>query len=479
MLVVMSGASNVRRHGSKISGLLQKTDPCVDSMRTFMEEQTESEECASAIPGLSCESVAGMFAGQATPDTYTAPLTEACCKKTPYDVFMERVPGTCVNDLGGLLGGLEYSDSALYVIDMQNDFVGTKENAGSFRLPCNKEAQEYAERVGKFTEQFAANGGKVMFSLDYHPKTHCSFDGSCKNLDTNGESGNPSEPNYSPNKGRYLNAFPPHCLYECASGEVCKPSEDGGARMHDRIRNATKEIKNGDMAVLYKGFHEDYESFAAIKHSIKDMAPTARDAELTGGWALKNWKQKPMPDDSNRPTAAQFSKPEGDMVSASTILEDWGVKNLFVIGLVFDFCVGETAMYAKATGIENVVVIADLTRPAVDGKPNVLPPVPAAGEDGASMGKEAMGILFGASPGDGNPLSGAKLSTGAHMKKVQDALEKTGVCVLKTQDQAEGLFQPVDPLDAAFEAQYKANGRFKSTPKDVNFKGRKRSLSAN
>merc|ERR1740130_1254011 len=347
MLVVMSGASNVRRHGSKISGLLQKTDPCVDSMRTFMEEQTESEECASAIPGLSCESVAGIFAGQATPDTYTAPLTEACCKKTPYDVFMERVPGTCVNDLGGLLGGLEYSDSALYVIDMQNDFVGTKENAGSFRLPCNKEAQEYAERVGKFTEQFAANGGKVMFSLDYHPKNHCSFDGSCKNLDTNGESGNPSEPNYSPNKGRYLNAFPPHCLYECAPKAqhdpldaafeaqhkpVCKPTEDGGAKLHDRMRDATKKIMDGekyeagDMAVLYKGFHEDYESFAAIKHTIKDMKDAA-DGKLTGGWALKNWKQKPMPDDTNRPTAAQFSKPEGEgsedpdaMVSASTIL---------------------------------------------------------------------------------------------------------------------------------------------------------------
>jgi len=64
------------------------------------------------------------------------------------------------------------------------------------------------------------------------------------------------------------------------------------------------------------------------------------------------------------------------MRSVASIMNERGIDNIIVVGLVYDFCVKETAIFAteaKEAGVlkkqPKVTVIADLTRPAFDGKP--------------------------------------------------------------------------------------------------------------
>merc|ERR1711865_558779 len=176
--------------------------------------------------------------------------------------------------------------------------------------------------------------------------------------------------------------------------------------------------------------------------------PKDEETVRTGGWALGTVNTSDaaeivgapiMPDPTHRPTKAEFEDPEGEtsrMVSAADILEEWGTTDLYVVGLVYDCCVCETAMYAKnANPNMNVNVIGDLTRPALDGKPNALPPVLATSSKG--MSEEAWTNLWASGPYDqekagagdlgGNPISGAKQATVAHMEAVKAALKNAEV----------------------------------------------------
>jgi len=67
------------------------------------------------------------------------------------------------------------------------------------------------------------------------------------------------------------------------------------------------------------------------------------------------------------------------MITTAELLKKKGINKLFVCGLVFDYCVRDTAVYALSPqnmgdviGI-GVFVLSDLTRPAMDGSTQLIP----------------------------------------------------------------------------------------------------------
>merc|ERR1711862_345113 len=63
------------------------------------------------------------------------------------------------------------------------------------------------------------------------------------------------------------------------------------------------------------------------------------------------------------------------MRSITDIIKDKGITKMLVVGLVYDYCVSETSIFATeaaetgAIAEVDVQVLADYTRPSFDGKP--------------------------------------------------------------------------------------------------------------
>jgi len=124
----------------------------------------------------------------------------------------------------------------------------------------------------------------------------------------------------------------------------------------------------------------------------------------TGGFALPAERAKACHGKWNEeqcyPTKDEVDDPlNGGLRSIMTILNERKIKKIIVVGLVYDFCVKETAVFASeaarmvigglegwdAAGEAAVAVLADLTRPSFDGKPG-FPYTEELCQDGRSEG---------------------------------------------------------------------------------------------
>jgi len=325
--------------------------------------------------------------------------SECCAAGTEYDNFLlSDVPAMDANDL------VVDSETAIAIIDVQKDFT-----VGSFAQPCWGHGGEgFVSEIIKLVEKTSAAGGMVLASKDLHPSTHCSFEGEdhCKNTK------NYDEIKFTGDM-RYVNEFPSHCSFEFAKkgargtnfatpqqapdtpfckglvehvfggtappGHFCGNSTFFGAALDEKLQRALSKVPQDQVDIIFKGFNPDFDSFSAMPHLGNS---TAEEKMGTGGYAMPESRAKKCHKHWNRhycyPTKKELKDPSKHMRSIFDILNAKGIKKLYVVGLVYDFCVKETAIFGmeaakegkwNAGGDAEVKVIGNLARPSFDGKP--------------------------------------------------------------------------------------------------------------
>ncbi|CAE6945243.1 unnamed protein product [Symbiodinium sp. CCMP2456] len=149
-------------------------------------------------------------------------------------------------------------------------------------------------------------------------------------------------------KERYVNDFPSHCSFEWTNGTAVpqKAPETPFCKFMDSIEvkvpfcgnltfvgtdfdpalaEALSRVDRSQVEVVFKGFHQKYDSFSAMEHRETQEGAMSVDVEE---------------------------------------------MRIVVTGLVYDFCVKETAIFTRENSPSTEVwVLADLTRPSFDGKP--------------------------------------------------------------------------------------------------------------
>jgi len=351
------------------------------------------------IPGQS--EVEGLDAGFIywhAPDAmaYHWPLLAPCLETgtTTYDDFVKNQPK---------IDALPIDNSTLLlVIDMQNDFV-----TGSFKMPCANKIDYLTLGIANLIEATSRRGGTVIASMDYHSPSHCSFKG--KRNEATNEILADSETCHNEvfvteadkGMGRYHNMFPPHTQYDEIRGERGVPTYPMfGAKLEPRILHALGSAaetaeSNGDrkaVEIVFKGFNERVDSFSAMQHlSPGNTGTDLNEEDFTGAFALMEGTPQHCFSESPAfdcfPTRAQLDEPSTEMRSMTQIirrrLEERSIKQILVTGLVFDFCVKETAIYTKMfvdhlfppEKRPRVMIPMDLARPAMEGLPGVAGPL--------------------------------------------------------------------------------------------------------
>eukprot|EP01064_Diplonema_japonicum_P002097 TRINITY_DN11348_c0_g1_i1.p1 TRINITY_DN11348_c0_g1~~TRINITY_DN11348_c0_g1_i1.p1 ORF type:complete len:681 (+),score=187.21 TRINITY_DN11348_c0_g1_i1:1663-3705(+) len=239
----------------------------------------------------------------------------------------------------------------LLVIDMQNDFmpVGSMNpDGGRFVVP---EGDQTASNIAALIKSFAKAGGRVICTRDYHPFDHCSF---------------VSE------GGR----FAPHCVQGSVGSEFCKPIAESLKKLM-----ISKDKKNRNVDIAFKGFHEDIDSLGALPYSdaymkerlaMTDKEKAKREKVCpiqawTGAYVLKcsnmeKWDDNPDP--NAPPDILAFNHQNKEKYRLSEVVKEY--RKVFICGVALDYGVLDTAVSASEAGgkIEEVSIILDATRPA-------------------------------------------------------------------------------------------------------------------
>lgn len=371
----------------------------------------------AAIPDLPSLSDAAGAVGARIGQILATPgpnFLEGCCSAgTEFDRFL--LQNVTARDRSDLEIGPE---TALLVIDMQKDFT-----EGSFGQPCWSAGNGglglgFAYEVAGLIGSFASNGALIVASKDMHPHDHCSFQGEGENACMNTKDYESEERTADQ---RYVNEFPSHCSFEVSDdGQVvpqsapatpfcrslpagsrppfCSDDSFVGIAFDDVILEALSSAPVDQVEVVYKGFDTHFDSFSAMPHLSHLVVGTVDDEERarTGGYALPlerarnchgGWESHSCYPtiaeltDAGYTAGAEYTPPQlryGPMRSLPSILRNRSITKLVVVGLVYDFCVSETAIF----GVEgsqlwldsgaaggSITVLADLTRPSFDGKP--------------------------------------------------------------------------------------------------------------
>jgi len=128
-------------------------------------------------------------------------------------------------------------NSALIVVDMQNDFLP----GGALAV---KGGDQIIDGINKLARKFHEGGNYVVFSQDWHPKNHASFASSHKGK-------NPGDPIEGiPGIGPVL--WPDHCMQHTFGAEINK-----------RIK------KEYGIAIIRKGYRENIDSYSAFFENDK------------------------------------------------------------------------------------------------------------------------------------------------------------------------------------------------------------------
>lgn len=243
--------------------------------------------------------------------------------------------------------------SILWVIDMQNDFIDLpmeglsgpptfnpdNKNAGAFAV---SEGSAVIDELVTFMKTHAKQFEKIIFTRDWHPENHCSFDKS------------------------QVGTFPPHCIWNKL-----------GAAFNDTIvdtikrSNTTFTCNDRPVDILFKGHHQDTDSFSGVSWNA-DTGPEYpfKNRQLTTCCQTIDCKGKT----GARPLKPEFIKysletnincNDGVNCFAAdyTLPEPINDGEIFVVGLAGEFCVKDTAIMLKKNFPNTTVnVVQDLTR---------------------------------------------------------------------------------------------------------------------
>jgi nicotinamidase/pyrazinamidase len=158
---------------------------------------------------------------------------------------------------------IDFSQSALLVIDVQNDFCpaytardGKKRPAGA--LAVNR-GDRVIEPLNRAAEKFAKKKGKIIATQDWHPPGHVSFAASHPGKHANESI---TLPVSEEAVRRYLWQFPGS---DPLSGEITQilwpvhcVQDSAGAAFHDELRQDLFTL------VLRKGYRENLDSYSAF-----------------------------------------------------------------------------------------------------------------------------------------------------------------------------------------------------------------------
>ena len=224
----------------------------------------------------------------------------------------------------------------LYVIDMQYDFVNSE---GAFSVfdgeKCDTDINEF---LNTNNDKFK----KIIFSRDFHPKNHCSFNGD--------------------------NSFPKHCVIN-----------EKGANFTNNITTFINDNKD-KCKVVFKGFNKEIDSFGAEQYK-KDYCVLRQYGNCKGrhcGWVQNNsgkWQlghgggytlNNSTIDKDIADKVKDFNINNVTLFNLSKDIDIDDETNIFVCGLAGDFCVKDTAINLKGKFPKNnIYVINNLTRYAV------------------------------------------------------------------------------------------------------------------
>lgn len=304
----------------------------------------------------------------------------------------------------------DLAQSVLVIIDVQKDFTTDGLHLAGPPYPDSHPLSQVVPKpltfgnlldsfwvLDKAISEFAGEKGKfkkVIASRDYHPVDHCSFGeiqnkaGKC--LNKNDEkmclTANEMYDKRDCEK-RYQNDFPVHCVIpETLESDTCtspdtynveEPSWDNacwankdGSLLTDEIESILTRYE-GTADVVFKGYSKNVESFSAFKHVHSHMKE--ENKAKTGGCSPQSCK-----DLKCMPTVAELENKKKCQVIEDLIPED--AKSIIIVGLVYDFCVGESSLNAKESfPKKDVYVVADLARPAAQGVD--FAPVRSTGEE--------------------------------------------------------------------------------------------------
>eukprot|EP00940_MAST-03C_sp_MAST-3C-sp2_P001973 g1973.t1 len=132
---------------------------------------------------------------------------------------------------------------AIVVVDMQNDFMPVSSInplGGNFMVPGGHQASEVIVRLMR---HFDNAGALVVATRDYHPHDHVSF---------SGQGG----------------TNPPHCIQGHVGSFFYDPIKRELDRMFSNATKREKSKREGRLpVVVFKGFHEDVDSFSALRYT--------------------------------------------------------------------------------------------------------------------------------------------------------------------------------------------------------------------
>lgn len=322
--------------------------------------------------------------------------TTCCAEGTEYDHFvLNDVKAISSQDFMNKVD----ATTALIIVDVQKDFT-----TGSFGQPCwGAGGDGFVNKIDKLARNMAGKGATIIASKDFHPADHCSFEGQKPCSNTKGY----DDDAFHLGK-RYVNEFPSHCTYTLQGGRVV-PQEGGetpfcqnpghkklpacsdgfvGSALHPKIHDLMQDLGRANpkqAEIVFKGINKDYDSFSVIPHTVSEGKADfdKKEQEWTGGYAipLKRkegcYKDESVDGEKCLPTAMEIKDASNKMRSMQTIFKENGITNIVALGLVFDFCVKETAIFATQLKLEpksaplSATVLADLARPSFDGKPGV------------------------------------------------------------------------------------------------------------
>lgn len=412
----------------------EKKSQCESMVKTLFNV-AKKQDSKFPLQALETPANIGMRIGQVLGAQYNPAFKEAggynageylenCCQAgTEYDHFIQANKSISKFNMSSVT-----DKHMLIVVDLQQDFT-----TGSFGQPCWGAASErfstFSSSILQLAEAFVKKGGMVVATKDLHPEVHCSFEHQttqkhCKN----------SKDSHI-HKDRYQNDFPPHCTYKfneagkahplpsneapfcvkfggnalnlpfCTASHVGANFEEKFAkglknileqRRYNSTRDSTVSWSGADkVRVVYKGFNEHFDSFSGIAHlkTKTDEGSTqtieALEAIYTGGYSLPSVElekagcltAEKLESSDCYPSKDQMAEPHTQMHSLLDIIDENSITHVVTVGLVYDFCVKETSIFAreakdathpvtkKKYGKLEVTMLADLASPAFDGKP--------------------------------------------------------------------------------------------------------------
>lgn len=250
-----------------------------------------------------------------------------------------------------------------YIIDMQNDFIDAQQtglyganNCGTFAVAGSGQGTFLKDMADFIKKQAAQPNTYFVVSRDYHPMTHCSFDGA-KNWKHIGYS---YDEDVQTAIHKCTGKYPPHCIQGTPGAEM-------NPTILKALEEAVKDMKPDDIDkrfyVAFKGWHPEADSYGCHPYvagtDTNKRLPNnnTNTTNFTGGFTLKKKKFK---------EALIFGENQTDKISPDndTLTTFPGPPKdakIYVFGLAGNFCVQDTATNLKDDNYQDVTILNKYT----------------------------------------------------------------------------------------------------------------------